>query len=116
MTNLAVSLNLEDPMTAAASLMATAALSRTASAINVSVTVSGTHISVQVPRHSADEAARVAAVAEYARILAVPVCCRVDRDRTWIEAYGYVGRHSVHVWTVAGADEPHYRKEAYPTA
>ena len=116
MTNIGVPLTLDDPLTAAASLMATAALKKAAAAIHVSVVVSGTSISIQVPRHGAKEAARTAAVAAYAEVLGVPVRRRVGPPHVWIEADGYVGRHAVQVWTIAGEEPPQRPKVVYPSA
>lgn len=93
-------------LTTAASLLATAALHDAAGPATVSVTVTGTDISVQVPRHAGDRTARTAAVTAYARILHTPVTQRprpASADM-WVETHG-VMRRQVHVWTLIHAQE-----------
>lgn len=92
------------PLIAAASLIAAAALVGHAGMGNVSVTVSGGDISVQVPVYLGDEPTRAGLVAAYAHALAVSVHRRTTRQHTWIEARGNIAAHRVHVWTIA--DDP----------
>lgn len=65
--------DLGNALITAASLIASAALVSAAGATAVSVTVSGTDISVQVPPHAGDEPTRAATVAAYAHALTAPV-------------------------------------------
>jgi hypothetical protein len=85
----------------AASLMAAAALVDRAGTADVSITVHGTDINVQVPTHNGDEPSRSDTVAAYALVLDVPVLRKPGTQHTWIEAYGIIGAHRVHVWTIA---------------
>lgn len=102
-TATAMAPDLAGPLASAASLVATAALVGAAGAAHVSVTVTGTQISIQVPQHAGDEAARTAAVARYAHALSAPVHRRSGHHspHTWIEAHGAIAGHPVHVWTIA---------------
>lgn len=90
----------------AASLMAAAALVDQAGAADVSITVNGRDISVQVPTHNGDEPARSDTVAAYALALDVPVLRKPTAQHTWIEAYGVIGAHRIHVWTIAAPQTP----------
>jgi hypothetical protein len=87
----------------AASLMAAAALVGCAGVAEVSLTVHGGDINVQVPTHTGDQATRTDVVAAYARVLRVPVQRNITSAHTWIEARGVIGAHQVHVWTIAEA-------------
>jgi hypothetical protein len=95
-----VAADLAGPLTTAASLIAIAALTKATGTVPVSVTVSGTDISVQVCRHAGDEPARAEAVAAYAHALAAPVRRRHGSRDTWIETRGAIAGHPVHVWTI----------------
>jgi hypothetical protein len=95
--------DLRSTLITAASLMAAAALVDRAGAADVSITVHGTDINVQVPTHNGDEPTRSDTVAAYALALDVPVLRKPGTQGTWIEAYGVIGAHRVHVWTIAEA-------------
>jgi hypothetical protein len=99
--------DLGNALITAASLIARAALVSAAGATAVSVTVSGTDISVQVPPHAGNEPTRAATVAAYAHALTAPVHRHRDRHsvHTWIETRGAIAGHLVHVWTVADTEQ-----------
>ena len=91
----------------AASLMAAAALVDRAGTADVSITVHGTDINVQVPEYNGDEPARADTVAAYALVLDVPVLHKPGTSgHSWIEARGAIGAHQVKVWTVASHETP----------
>jgi hypothetical protein len=96
-----VDAELTGALATAASLIATAALVGAAGAGEVSVTVSGTDISVQVPTYAGDEPARAAVVACYAYALSAPMRRHLGGSHTWIETRGAIAGHPVHVWTIA---------------
>jgi hypothetical protein len=85
--------------------MAAAALVDRAGTADVSITVHGTDINVQVPEYNGDEPARADTVAAYALVLDVPVLRKPSsRGHAWIEAHGVIGAHQIKVWTVASPD------------
>lgn len=102
MPNPPTAASLPGVMTAAASLLAAAALVDTAgSTTTVSVTVSDTDISIQVGRHAGDPTIRAAAVAAYARALHTPVVhTPASGQGTWVETRAVLAGHPVHVWTL----------------
>ncbi|GAA2708953.1 hypothetical protein ACFY2R_17985 [Micromonospora olivasterospora] len=91
-------------LTAAASLLATAALMDAVGTQRVSVTVADVDIDIQVPARTGTEAARAAVVAAYAHALSTPVHRRAGGPHTWIEAHGTIAGHPVHVWTIADCE------------
>jgi hypothetical protein len=94
--------SLSHTLITAASLMAAAALVDRAGTADVSITVHGTDINVQVPEYNGDEPDRADTVAAYALVLDVPVLRKPAGGRVWIEARGVIGAHQVKVWTIAG--------------
>jgi hypothetical protein len=101
-----------NPLVTAASLLATAALIEAAADADVSVTVSGERISIQIPTWGDDEPTRAATVAAYAHTLGTPVSYRPGSRDSWVETDGVIGGRPVHVWT---AIESIDRKEAHTT-
>lgn len=98
-------------LSAVACLVATAALVRATGAAGVSdvrVVVAEGRISLQVPLAAGDQAARTAAVAAYAHVLGSQVTDRDTRTgargETWVETWGQIDTHQVHVWTIADPD------------
>jgi hypothetical protein len=90
----------------ATALTAAAALVTDAAELDVSVTVDGDRISIQIPVHAGGEQHRTAVVARYATVLATPLLRSTpSRGHVWIETRGTVHGHLVHVWTVADSEE-----------
>lgn len=98
---------LSGALSAVACLVATAALVHAADApgvADVRVVVDRGRISLLVPLHAGDQTARVAAVAAYAGVLGGQVTDRDTRigvrGETWVETWGHIDGHEVHVWTI----------------
>jgi hypothetical protein len=95
-------------LSAVACLVATAALVRAAGVADVRVVVAAGRISLQVPLGAGDQAARIAAVAAYAHVLGSQVTERDTRTgvrgETWVETWGQIDGHEIHVWTIADPD------------
>jgi len=90
----------------AASLMAAAALVDRAGTAEVSITVRGTDINIQVQFYAGDDCDRADTVAAYALVLDVPVRRNPGKEHGWIEAHGAIGAHHVKVWTTVEPDNP----------
>jgi hypothetical protein len=88
-------------LVAAASLIAAAALVNATGVTDVSITVDGADISIQIPLDTGDEPTRAATIAAYARVLSAPVHRHTTATHTWIRAAGVIGTHPVRVWTTA---------------
>jgi hypothetical protein len=87
--------------------MAAAAPVDRAGTAEVSITVRGTDINIQVPFYVGDDHARADTVAAYALVLDAPVLRNTSRnDHAWIEAHGVIGAHQVKIWTIAEPDNP----------
>lgn len=107
MTAAGTSAELSAALSAAACLIATAALVRAADAAGVAdvrVVVAEGQISLQVPLGAGDQPTRIEAVASYARVLGSRVADRDTRigarGQTWVETSGQIHAHHVHVWTI----------------
>ncbi|HET8657689.1 MAG TPA: hypothetical protein VFM55_01670 [Micromonosporaceae bacterium] len=94
--------NTPHALSAAACLLATAALARAASTAPVRVLVAGGDIDVQVPLTAGDQAARERVVAAYATVLGTEMTRQHSptRNQAWVQALGRLGGHRVHVWTI----------------